>query len=438
MGSMQTESCGKNLGYYDFSIRIGVKGLIRLLVWGLGRRCDTVLDTLDLQTCEVIGFVDNNPGKAGGQYRGKKIYSFQEIPGDFDYLIVSVLSYKPVLYQLEQADFPLDKVIIFYDISYVGKRDYWEFIDWKAWKIAVLEEKILELESAVKAGFSNIGYEITDKNRKHKYCYPFLADDEELVEKITKEHRSFIRFGDGEFEIMQGKERPPFQKVEVELSRKLRNVITNPDQNILIGIADNYGDLDRYTEETAHGIREYMTEETRAFHLSVLDPDRTYYNAYVFKTYMPYKDKENTGKRVSLIKKIWDGRDLVFIEGDKTRTGYGNDLFDNARSIKRILCPTFNAYTKYDEILSCSRKVEKDCLILVVLGPAGKLLAFDLVQEGYQVVDIGQVDMDYDWYRSGADFKVPNPDKYVSQLPPSAVSEITDDTYRGQILFRIE
>lgn len=412
--------------------------LVKILVWGLGKRCNVVLDTLDLQACEVIGFIDNNPEKAGGLYRNKKIYSFEEIPDDFDFVIVSVLSYKPILYQLRQAHFPMDKAVIFYDMSYVGKKEYWEFIDWKAWKIAVLEEKIQELESIVRAGFSNIGYEIADKSRNHKYCFPVLADDEELVEKITKEHRSFIRFGDGEFAIMQGKERAPFQKVELELSHKLRDVISNSDQGILIGIADNYGDLNRYTEETAHGIREYMTEETRAFHLSVLDLNRTYYNAYIFKTYMPYKDKKGTEKRVSLIKKIWDGRDIVFIEGDRTRTGYGNDLFDNAKSIKRILCPTFNAYTKYDEILACSRKVDKNCLILVVLGPAGKVLAFDLVQEGYQVVDIGQIDMDYEWYLAGADFKVPNPDKYVSQLPPSAVNEIMDDTYWEQILFRIE
>lgn len=73
----------------------------------------------------------------------------------------------------------------------------------------------------------------------------------------------------------------------------------------------------------------------------------------------------------------------------------------------------------------------------MVLGPAGKVLAHDLIKEGYQVVDIGQIDMDYDWYLAGVDFKVSNPNKYVSQLPPAAVSEIVDDTYRKQILCRI-
>lgn len=416
----------------------GVNSLIKVLVWGLGKKCDIVLDTIDSEICEVIGFIDNDPDKAGGQYKNKKIYSFGEIPCDFDYVLVSVLMYKSILYQMEQAQFPMDKVIVFYDMSYVEEKKYWNFIDWKAWKIAILEEKIKRLENKFEAGFSNIEYEITDKIRKNKYRFPLLADDEELVDKITEEHCSFIRFGDGEFEIMQGKERLPYQRVELDLPQKLKSVIAASDNNILIGIANNYGDLDQYTEGTAYGIREYMTEETRMFHLSVLDPDRTYYNAYVFKTYMPYKDKMSTPDRVALIRRIWNDRDVVFIEGDKTRTGYGNDLFDNTRSIKRILCPTFNAYAKYHEILSCSRKVDKNCLILVVLGPAGKILSYDLARDGYQVVDIGQIDMDYEWYLSGTEFKVPNPDKYVSQLPPAVISDITDDTYQKQILFKIE
>ena len=412
--------------------------MVRALVWGLGRRCEAVLNTVDASKCEVIGFVDNNPQKAGGQYKGRNIYDSGHIPDDFDYLIIAVFSYKSILYQLEQAHFPMERVIAFYNMSSTEEKEYRSFLDWKAWKIEVLEEKLQMLEKVVEVEFANIGYEIADKDRRNKYKYPIIADNEELIEKITKEHKSFIRFGDGEFEIMRGNERAPFQRVEAGLSQRLRDIILSQDENILIGIADNYGQLDQYTAETAQGIREYMTEETRAFHLSVLNLDRTYYNAYVFKTYMPYKDKAAAEGRVALIKKVWNDRDIVIIEGDKTRTGYGNDLFDNARTVRRILCPTFNAYEKYDEILSCCRRVDKSCMILVVLGPAGKLLSYDLAQDGYQAVDIGQIDMDYDWYLSGAEIKVPNKNKYVSQLPPMVIYDIEDDAYKNQIFFRIE
>lgn len=411
---------------------------IRVLVWGVGKKCDTVLDAIKNDHCKIVGFIDNNPEKIGNTHKNVMIYSWNGMPDDYDYLIVAVLSYKAIVYQLEQAGFDMRKLIVFFDQSYLEKKKKYDFIDSQAWEIAILKEKIGVLEKIMCTRFANMGYEIVDRDRQKKYRYPYIANNEELVEKITDKHFSFIRFGDGEFEIMRGKERAPFQKVEEELSRRLREVILSEHPQILLGIADNYGDLQCYTEDTAQGIREYMTEEIRAFHLSVLDMSRTYYNAYVFKTYMPYRDKENTKERISLIRRVWNDRDIVFIEGDKTRTGYGNDLFDNAKSIKRVLCPTFNAYSKYDEILACGKKLDKNCLILIVLGPAGKILAYDLIQVGYQVVDIGQIDMDYEWYLSGAGFRVPNPNKYVSQLPPTAVNEINDTVYESQILFRVE
>lgn len=412
--------------------------MIKILVWGSGKRCDTVMQCITDDKCKLVGCIDNDPQKAGRIYRHVTVYSLDEMPDEFDYLIVAVLSYKSIIYQLKQAGFNMEKIVVFYDEAYLERKDCYDFIDWKAWEIAVLKEKVAALEKAMKTGFSNVGYEIIDKYKKEKYQYPYIADNEELIEKITKQHCSFIRFGDGEFEIMRGRERAPFQKAEKRLAQRLRQVIASTDPNILIGIADNYGELAYYTYETAQGIREYMTEETRAFHLSMLDLNRVYYNAYVFKTYMPYIDKDGTKERISLVKKVWENRDVVFVEGDCTRTGYGNDLFDNAKLIKRILCPTFNAYSKYDEILACGKMLSKDNLVLVALGPAGKVLAYDLTQAGYQVIDIGQMDMDYDWYLSGAGFRVPNPNKYVSQLPPAEVNEIKDNAYLDQIICKIE
>ena len=121
----------------------------------------------------------------------------------------------------------------------------------------------------------------------------------------------------------------------------------------------------------------------------------------------------------------------------RTRAGYGNDLFDNVKSLRRILTPTKNAFPKYDKILSTVLKVKKECLILVILGPTAELLVYDLMKKGYQAVDIGQIDMDYEWYRVGAQKKVPIPDRYVSQLSPAEIAEVNDAEYLNQILERV-
>ena len=38
-----------------------------------------------------------------------------------------------------------------------------------------------------------------------------------------------------------------------------------------------------------------------------------------------------------LLKRIWDGKDIVIVEGEKTKLGMGNDLLSNAKSIRRII-----------------------------------------------------------------------------------------------------
>ena len=71
---------------------------------------------------------------------------------------------------------------------------------------------------------------------------------------------------------------------------------------------------------------------------------------------------------------------------------------------------------------------------LIVLGSVAEILAYDLMKEGYQAVDIGQIGMDYEWYRAGAQKRVPIPDRYVSQLPPAEIEEINDEKYLNQII----
>ena len=82
--------------------------------------------------------------------------------------------------------------------------------------------------------------------------------------------------------------------------------------------------------------------------------------------------------------------------------GVGNDLFDNAKSIRWILCPAENAFSCCGEIRAKIRElVPKDRLIRLALGPTVTVLAHDLFLDGYQAVDIGHVDISYERYLRG-------------------------------------
>ncbi len=411
---------------------------MKLYIWGTGKYSRKVLRTLQPECGEVTGFVDNDPSRHGKTYENRKIVSFRDMAADYDILIIGIVSYEAVLHQLKaesQVDF--SKIIVFFDESYCDNPAYAHIIDQQKWKILLLEEKVERLERILTARIDNAGYEIIDKWNKNLYRFPRMGDTEEAVSKIVNEGCSLVRYGDGEFNIMLGKD-ITFQDYNPALAKGLSEVIASGDEKLLIGIANNYGNLDPYITDTADGIRCYMDETTRNFHMSVLDPERVYYDAYMFKSYFPYKNREDTGKRIELIRKIWKDRDIVIVEGDKTRAGYGNGLFDDAASLRRIVCPTQNAFDRLEEIRRAVCRVEKESLILVILGPAAELLVYDLMREGYQAVDIGQIDMDYEWYQMGAQKRMPIPDRYVSQLPPAEIREVNDSAYLDQIIERIE
>lgn len=408
---------------------------MRVYFWGIGDGCGKALTNYTYKE-EIAGFIDNNPMQWGKIFYGRKVFRFEEIQGKCDFIVVTVMKYGAILYQLEQEGFDMDRVFCYYD-SASDRESVGRFFDEKGWKADILEKCLEELERKVDIRLRNMEYETADRLQKGMYWFPILHSDEEAVNRIVNEKCSMIRFGDGEFEIMAGRQRPPFQDYEEKLSTRLREVINAENENILIGIADNYGDISIYSDEVSDGIREYMTEEVRAFHMSVLKPDRVYYNAYMFKCYYPFKDKTRTQERVNLIKRIWDQRDVVLVEGCETRTGQGNDLLDNAGSIQRVLCPVKNAFSYYEKILGEAEKVSKECLVLCALGPAAKILAYDLIQCGYQVVDVGQMDMDYEWFRAGKGKRIPIRGKYVSQLPPAEVENVDDEVYTSQVIARI-
>lgn len=60
------------------------------------------------------------------------------------------------------------------------------------------------------------------------------------------------------------------------LQRRLLEVFRTDNEDILVAIADNYGNMDKYSRAGKSGIRAYMTEEIRLEHKQFIDLDREY------------------------------------------------------------------------------------------------------------------------------------------------------------------
>ena len=129
----------------------------------------------------------------------------------------------------------------------------------------------------------------------------------------------------------------------------------------------------------------------------------------------------------------------MIAEGEYSRLGVGNGLFDIAAEIHRLLCPSTDAFNKYDQILSEIKKNPRNILILLALGHTATVLAYDLAKCGYQAIDIGHVDIEYEWMRMKAKHKVSVPNKYVNEVTNGGRidSDLNDAAYQSQIIGRI-
>lgn len=167
--------------------------------------------------------------------------------------------------------------------------------------------------------------------------------------------------------------------------------------------------------------------------------EKQYYNAYISRPYIiyPHEEREMAKNRFLQLKKIWDGRKVLIVEGEHTRTGVGNDLLDNVKSIERIIAPGKNAFSAYGEIREAVLGQKSDRLVLAALGPAATVLAYDLAGEGYQTIDIGHLDLEYEWYLKGEGYSQIH-NKYNNEVPGGTIVEdIYDEDYDRSVIKRI-
>ncbi len=281
-----------------------------------------------------------------------------------------------------------------------------------------LLNKIFEDENFINNGCVNI---------------PKVKDRHETLEILLNSNKSISRYGDGEFNLIYGNDLA-FQNYTEELSKRLKEILKDTDENIMVGIPNKFGTLEKETAGSADFWRSFLVYN-RAFVYSTLDLNKQYYDTDVTRPYMGNKNKSECGEIFEKFKKLFADKNLIIVEGKFSRLGYNNDLFSGAKSIKRILCPAKNAFSKYNEILEECKQHSKDNLFIIALGPTATVLAYDLAKSGYRALDLGHIDIEYEWFLQGATKKVPIKNKYVNETKTGKIStDLNDETFEKEIL----
>lgn len=275
-----------------------------------------------------------------------------------------------------------------------------------------------------------------------KVCSPpRVMTSEETINYIIKNKCSIARFGDGELGIINGANLG-FQSYDNKLAERLQKLLKiSPNSNMLICIPNVFSELD-YEQNQNSFWTNHLYYTRLKWYKSIIQ-NNIYGDAFISRFYSMYYNQEYSSKIHALLRKLWDSRDVVFIEGKYSRLGLGNNCFENVSSVNRILCPSKNAFNKYTKILEATTKIPKEALIIIALGPTATVLAYDLSLLGYQALDLGHIDLEYEWYRINASEKVPISGKFCNESfilgnqDKEVVGEINSediDIYKSQII----
>lgn len=249
-----------------------------------------------------------------------------------------------------------------------------------------------------------------------------------------QEHRSsVVRFGDGEIDIINGRG-IPYQAYDEQLARALKLILQVPSsEELLVCLPDVFQNLERYNQNAQSFWASHFAKYKNFYEEEC--QSEWYGSTFLSRPYIDLQDKSLSDVYFRAIKELWQGRDVLLVEGETSRSGVGNDLFAGAQSISRIVCPSHDAFATYDEIMERILEHVEGKLVILMLGPTAKVLAYDLMKRGYQAIDLGHIDSEYEWYQMKASHKVKLAHKHTAEHNYDEKIELKDDAaYNRQVV----
>lgn len=223
-----------------------------------------------------------------------------------------------------------------------------------------------------------------------------VASIDETIDALLGTDNSLVRFGDGEITLISGIASAT-QQGNNELARRLVQVLESDEEKLLVAIYGVFEGMDYLHKDSQNFWKKHLLKFRKDYERYCIS-NKVYYNTFMSRCYYSMKDRSECKQWFDKIKEIWKDKDIVIVEGEQTHNGVENDLLSGAHTIQRIICPSKNAFESYEQILKACLNFECQNLFLLSIGAAAKPLAYDLFKVGYRVIDIGNLDLEYEWY----------------------------------------
>lgn len=272
-----------------------------------------------------------------------------------------------------------------------------------------------------------------------------IMDAQKTIIYIRKNGCSIARYGDGEFDILMQAHDLRFQKKSPELAQRLAETLANKNEKLLLCVPWSMNHLkyrnrkskDFWIWWALHDDRQKkVVQKVR----SLAGKRYRFGDAQITRPYIAMKTPKRADLIFPLLCGLWENRDVLIVEGRHTCLGVGNDLFAKAKTVRRVLAPATDAFDCYSEIVTAVKAHwEKGQLVILALGPTATVLASDLTDMGMQALDIGHLDVEYEWYLRKVNDRVALPGKFTNEVSDGdAVSDCDDPEYQRQIVAKVE
>lgn len=231
-------------------------------------------------------------------------------------------------------------------------------------------------------------FEDKELNQRFNYMMRSTLSVDETLDHIIKNNLSIARFGDGEIRMVTSYKGCAFEGSTYYGTSKLRTVLKESHEKLLVCIAGrNYDDW----------WKNFWSTEFKDFS-NYLAP-RIYGNTSVSRSAFRTLGKIGVEKW----KKVWEQRDVVFVTGGGSRFDESHTLFENIKSHNTVTSTPTHAIKDIPRLIVELSKFSKDKLLLLALGPAATILAYEMTLLGYQALDIGHITNCYDSCFEGAE-----------------------------------
>jgi hypothetical protein len=221
-----------------------------------------------------------------------------------------------------------------------------------------------------------------------------------LYTLCLEDDKTFVRFGDGELDIISGVSDTVRQMRDRALATRMQNVLMDTSGSVLLGLAK----LHIYREcsnkdnvDVRNWVkRSYVKHSKSGNFFRYFDPNYVYMDAHISAVHRMWHNRAVTSAFYDIIGRLIS-TDVILVWGGAHFDKYKHILpYDFAKSVCYFQVPSSNAWSMYDNIKSSLLEMNGDghALCLLSCGPLAKVLAYEL-KDRMRSIDIGHMLADY-------------------------------------------